>query len=183
MIGDLLISTAHAAGHDAAHGDLPFYMDAHFWAAMGFVAVVLIILKAGFSKICAALDARGLAIRDRLDSARRIREEAQGLLAEYQRRQRAAMQESQDILTRARNEADKLKAQAAKELEERVAAAERQAMERIAAAEEQAKREVHHVAIDVAVAAATQVMADKLSAAQANALIERAIADLPQKFH
>ncbi len=183
MIGDLLISAAHAAGHDAAHGSTPFYMDSHFWVGMGFVVVVLIVLKFGYAKICAALDGRGLTIRDRLDSARRIREEAQALLAEYQRRQRDALRESQEILTRARNEAEKLKVQAAKELEQQVAAAERQAMERIAAAEEQAKREVRHVAIDVAVAAATQVMADKLSDAQANALIERAVADLPQKFH
>jgi F-type H+-transporting ATPase subunit b len=182
MIGDLLISTAHAAEH-GGHGDAPFYLDAHFWAAMAFLTIVLIILKAGFAKICAALDARGQAIRDRLDSARRIRDEAQALLAEYQRRQRDALQESKDILARAKNEAEKLKAEAAKDLEERVASAERQAMERIATAEEQAKREVRHIAVDVAVAAATRVMEEKLSAAQANALVDRAIAELPQKFN
>ncbi len=184
MIGNLIISAAHASEHGGpTHGDVSFYMDAHFWAAMGFFAVVLIILKFGYAKICAALDGRGLAIRDRLESARRVREEAQALLAEYQRKQRDALQESQDILSRARNETKKLKVQTAKDLEERIATAERQAMERIAAAEEQAKHEVRNAAIDVAVTAATKVMEDKLSAAQANALIDRAITELPQKFH
>ncbi len=177
-----LISVAHAS-EQGGHAPVPFYMDAHFWVAMGFLAIVAILVKSALGKVCALLDARGQAIRDRLDSARRIREEAQALLAEYQRRQRDAMQESKDILAKAKTQAEKLKAEAAKELQDRVATAERQAMERIAAAEEQAKREVRHIAVDVAVAAATQVMAEKLSAAQANVLIDRAIGDLPQKFH
>lgn len=179
---NLLISVAHAAEHDA-HADVPFYLDGHFWVAMAFLVVVLVIVKAGYAKIIALLDGRGIAIRNRLESARRIREEAQALLAEYQRKQRDALQESQDILARAKNEATKLKAQAAEELAHRVAAAERQALERIAAAEEQAKREVRNAAVEVAIAAATKVMEDKLSAAQSNALIDRAIAELPQKFH
>ena len=179
---NLLISVAHAAEHDA-HADVPFYLDGHFWVAMAFFVVVLIVIKAGYNKIVHLLDARGITIRKRLETARRIREEAHALLAEYQRKQRDAMQESQDIIARAKNEAAKLKVQAAAELEHRVATAERHALERISAAEEQAKREVRNVAIEVAVAAATRVMEDRLSAAQSNALIDRAIADLPEKFH
>ncbi len=178
-----LISVAYAAEH-GGHGSMPFYQDEHFWVAMGFLTIIAIFLKTAYAKVCAMLDARGIAIRERLESARRIRDEAQALLAEYQRKQRDALQESQEIIARAKNEAAKLREQAAAELEHRVAAAERQAMERIAAAEDAAKREVRHVAVDVAVAAASQVMAEKLSAKQAGALVDRAIADLPaQKFH
>jgi len=185
MIDNLLISAAHAAEHtaEAGHENVPFYLDAHFFVAMAFVVVLLILAKAGYAKFCALLDARGEAIRDRLESARRIREEAQALLAEYQRKQRNAMLESQDIIARARNEAEKLKVQAAAALEDRVKAAERHALERIAAAEEQAKREVRHVAIDVAMAAATKVMEDKLTATKANVLVNAAIKELPEKFH
>lgn len=178
---NLLISAAHAA--DGAHVDLPFYLDTHFWVGLAFIAAIAVLLKAGYARIVALLDARGQSIRDSLETARRIREEAQALLAEYQRKQRDALQESQDIVARAKNEATKLKAQAAEELAARVAAAERQALERIAAAEEQAKREVRHVAIEVAVSTASRVMEDKLSATQANALIDRAIAELPGKIH
>lgn len=180
---NLLISVAQAATEHGGHEDVPFYLDTHFWVGLGFIVVVLLLIKAGYAKIAALLDARGTAIRNRLESARHIREEAQALLAEYQRKQRDALQESQDIVARAKNEAAKLKVQAAEELAHRVAAAERQALERINAAEEQAKREVRNVAIEVAVATATKVMEDKLSAAQSNALIDRAIADLPEKFH
>lgn len=185
MISELLISTAHAAEHaeGAGHHEVPFYLDTHFFVALAFIAVVLILVKVGYDKFCAMLDARGEGIRERLESARRIREEAQALLAEYQRKQRDAMQESQDIVARAKNEAEKLKAQAATDLDDRIKAAERQAMDRIAVAEEQAKREVQHVAVDVAVAAATKAMEDKLSAQKANALVNAAIKELPQKFH
>lgn len=179
---NLLISVAEAA-EGGGHANLPFYLDTHFWVGLAFVAAILILVKAGSTKIAALLDARGVAIRNRLESARRIREEAQALLAEYQRKQRDALQESQDIIARAKNEAAKLKVQAAEELAHRVATAERQALERIGAAEEQAKREVRNVAIEVAVATATRVMEDKLSAAHSDALIDRAIADLPGRFH
>lgn len=184
MIGDFLISTAHASETAGApHHEGPIYLQVEFWVGLAFVLVVLAIVKISYQKICAMLDARGATIQNRLESARRIREEAQALLAEYQRKQRDAMQESQDILNRARNEAVKLKAQAAKELEERVAAAERQAIERIKLAEEQAKREVRDIAVDVAIASATRVMGEKLSATQADALIDRAISELPKKMH
>lgn len=178
---NLLISPAFAA--DGAHAAVPFYLDPTFWVAAAFLVVMAVLVKAAYSRAVHLLDGRGQAIRERLETARRIREEAQALLAEYQRKQRDALQESQEIVARAKNEATKLKAEAAAELAARVAAAERQALERISAAEEQAKREVRHVAIEVAVAAAARVMAEQLEAAQANALIDRAIAELPGKIH
>lgn len=178
---NLLISPAFAA--DGAQGAVPFYLDPTFWVAAAFLVVMAVLVKAVYARAVHLLDARGQAIRDRLETARRIREEAQALLAEYQRKQRDALLESQEIVTRAKAEATKLKAEAAAELAARVAAAERQALERITAAEEQAKREVRHVAIEVAVAAAARVMADQLQASQANALIDRAIAELPGKIH
>lgn len=178
---NLLISPAFAA--DGVHGAVPFYLDPTFWVAAAFLVVMAVLLKAAYGRAVHLLDLRGTAIRNRLETARRIREEAQALLAEYQRKQRDAIQESQEIVARAKNEAAKLKTEAAAELAARVATAERQAIERIAAAEEQAKREVRNVAIEVAVAAASRVMEDKLAAPQANALIDRAIAELPGKFH
>ncbi len=185
MISDLLISSAHAAGSaaEAGHGSISFYEDPTFYVGLAFVAFVIIVIKAGHQKLCAMLDGRAETVRQRLENARQIREEAQALLADYQRKQRDAMQESQDIITRAKNEAEKLKAQAAKDLEERIAAAERQAMARITAAEDQAKREVQHLAIDIAVSAASKVIEEKLTAQKANALVNAAIKELPGKFH
>ena len=181
MTDGFLISAAYAS-EGAAHHAGPFYADPHFWAGMAFVAVVLIIAKMAGAKICSVLDDRSQAIQNRLDEARRLREEAQMLLAEYQRKQRDAAGEAQAVLDRARNEAAKLKEEAAKALEERVAAAERQAMMRISVAEEQAKREVKNLAIDIATAAAAEVLAKRLSTDAADALIEKAISDLPDKL-
>ena len=177
-----LISAAYAS--DAAHhGPVPFYLDPAFWVGAAFLVVVLVLVKAAYGRIVRLLDMRGIAIRDRLEGARRIREEAQALLAEYQRKQRDALQESQDIIARSKAEAAKLKDQAAQDLAARVAAAERSALERIAAAEEQAKREVRNAAIEIAVAAAARAMEEKLTAAQANSLIDRAISEIPAKMH
>jgi len=185
MIDNLLISTAHASAEASAagHHEVPFYQDAAFFVSLAFIVVIALLIKVAYGKFCEMLDSRGEGIRERLESARRIREEAQALLAEYQRKQRDAMLESQDIIARAKNEAEKLKAQAAEALEERLKNAERQALDRITAAEEQAKREVRNLAVDVAISAATKAMEEKLTAAKANALVNAAIKELPQKFH
>ena len=106
MLYEVITDAAH-------HGPVPFYLDPAFWVGAAFLVVVLVLVKAAYGRIVRLLDMRGIAIRDRLEGARRIREEAQALLAEYQRKQRDALQESQDIIARSKAEAAKLKDQAA----------------------------------------------------------------------
>jgi F-type H+-transporting ATPase subunit b len=178
-----MISTAFAAEHGAAHAAAPFYADPHFWVYIAFLLVVGLAFKPVFNAIGAALDGRAAKIKARLDEAAKLREDAQEMLATYQRKQRDAMKEAEEIIAHAKSEAERLSKQAAKDLEEALKRRETQALERIAQAEAAALKEVQNVAVDVALSAAQQVLAQSVTDAQKAALADAAIADLSRKFH
>lgn len=154
-----------------------------FWVAVAFVIFFAVLLKAGWAKITAALDARAERIRAEIDEARRLREEAQALLATYQRKQREAMAEADDIVAAAHDEATRIKAEVAKALEGTVARRTQQAMDKIARAEAQALQDVRNAAADVAVAAAERLIQGNLDAPKAQALVDQTIADVGRKLH
>lgn len=178
-----MISPAFAATAADAHAAVPFYANAAFWVGLSFFLVVGLAARPVGRALGAALDARAAKIKARLDEAHKLREDAQEMLATYQRKQRDAMKEAEEIIAHAKAEAERLSAQAAKDLEEQLKRREAQAMDRIAQAEAQALKEVQNLAVDVAVAAARQVMTDSVSGAQAATLVDSAIAELPTKFH
>jgi F-type H+-transporting ATPase subunit b len=182
-----MISSAFAAavehGAEAAHHAGPFYTEAHFWVDVAFILVVALVYRPVSRAIAAALDARAAKIRARLDEAHKLREEAQEMLATYQRKQRDAMKEAEDIIAHAKSEAERLAVQAAKDLEESVKRREKMALDRIAQAEAQAVRDVQNLAVDVAITATRKVIGESLSTVQSAALVDTAIQDLSAKFH
>ncbi len=129
------------------------------------------------------LDKRAEGIRRDLDEARSLREEAQALLASYERKAREAAEQAERIVKRARQEAEEAaeaaKAEMARSVERRLQAAEDQ----IASAEAAALRAVRERAVAVAVAAASEVIAKKMRAADDAVLIDTAIADVGSKLH
>lgn len=176
-----MISAAYAA--EAGHHAAPFYATAEFWVGAAFVLVVALAFRPVMRAVAAGLDTRAGQIKSKLDEARRLREDAQALLAEYQRKQRDALAEAESIMVHAREEAARLKAEAEKALEESVARREKQALDRIAQAETQATAEVRNLAVDLAISAAGRLVAQQMTAQKANSLIEGAIKDLPHKLH
>ena len=89
---------------------------AEFWVAVAFVLFVGVLLRFGWGRGIAALDKRAANIKNKLDEAIRLREEAQELLASYQRKQRDAEKEAADIIAHAEAEAGRLRAEAEEEL-------------------------------------------------------------------
>lgn len=154
-----------------------------FWVAVAFVILMGALYKPAGKAIGGALDARSDKIKASLDEARQLREEAQHVLAQYQRKQRDAIKEMEDMLARARDEARHLADEAAEALERTLERREQMAREKIALAEADAIREVREVAIDVAIAAAQKLITDRLDAPRADKLIDAAIAELPGKVH
>lgn len=177
-----MISAAYAAGAEgAAHG--PFYLTPEFWVAAAFVLVVGLAARPIFRAIAAGLDTRGAKIRSQLEEARKLREDAQALLAEYQRKQRDALQEAEGIIAHAKAEAERLRGEAKGDLEHQIERRQQQALDRIAQAEAQAVAEVRVMSVNLAMAAASQLIADKLPADRANVLVDNAIAELGAKLH
>lgn len=147
-----------------------------FWVVVSFIAFFAIVfyLKVP-GLISKALDDRAEKIRRELDEARRLREEAQAVLADYQRRAREAEEEAKGIIDQSRREAEALEAETELQLKDSLERRTRLAEEKIARAEAQAIADVRSTAIDVAVAAAEAILKEKAGGDKGNALIEDGI--------
>ncbi len=169
---------AAEGGHSGA-----FYTEPEFLVAVAFVLLVALAFKKVAALITTALDDRANTISKRIEEATRLHEEAQDLLASYEKKQRKTEKDAEDILDRARAEAVLLAEKAAKDLEESLTRQERMATERIAQAEAQAIKDVRNGAIDLAVEATRQLLAEKTPKDKANGMIDDAIKELPEKLH
>jgi F-type H+-transporting ATPase subunit b len=138
-------------------------MDATFWALVGLIIFLGIIV---YLKVPAALakslDERAAKISKELDEARTLREEAQALLAEYHRKRKEAEKEASDIVAAAGREANAIVEDAKQKTEEYVARRNKLAEQKIASAEAEAIKEVRTAAVELAVAAASRIVAEKV---------------------
>jgi F-type H+-transporting ATPase subunit b len=157
--------------------------DPAFWVAVGFILFAVLVGPKLVKVITAALDERSAKIAAELERAVKLREEAQNLLAQFQRKHRDAMKEADEIITHAKDEAERLAKQAQIDLEATVKRREQLAVQNIAQAEAQAMQEVRTLAVDVAIAATAKLLTEKLDGARADALIDNAIKELPSKLN
>ncbi len=156
--------------------------DPEFWVAVAAAIFIAVVWKPARKALVGSLDERAARIRSELDEAQKLRDEAQQLLAEYQTKEREAAAEAQAIVAHAREEAERIAAQSAHDLEEALQRRQRLAEARIAQAEGKALDEIRAVAVDVAIAAARQLIAGELDEERGAALIDSAIAALPQRL-
>ena len=154
-----------------------------FFVAIAFIVAVAGVIWKSAPMVTSALDARATKIKADLDEAQRLREEAQRTLAEYQRKQRDALKEAEQIVALAKSEVERAAAQAGRDLNAALQRRQTLAMERVALAESKATLEVRNTAVDVAVAAVRQMLAQQLDQQRKSQLIDNAIAELPQLLH
>jgi len=154
-----------------------------FWVLVAFIIFVGFAFRPASKTFVALLDDRAEKIRAELEEAQRLREEAQATLAHYQRKQRDALKEAEDIIAHAREEADRLRQQAAADLEASLKRREAQALDKIAQTEAQAVAEVRNMTVDLAITASRKLLAENLDDKKASKLIDEAIADLPKHLH
>lgn len=151
---------------------------------IAFVIFVGILLVLGVPGIIGKmLDARADKIRGEIDEAKKLREEAQSLLASFERKHKDVEVQSKRIIDTAREEAEAAAVQAREDLERAVARRVKAAEEQIAAAEASAVSEVKDRAVIVAMEAARSIIAKDLKAADSNDLIDAAIADVDARLH
>jgi F-type H+-transporting ATPase subunit b len=154
------------------------------WVALAFLLFLGLLAYLGVHrKLIGALDQRQARIKAELDEARRLREEAQALLAEFQRKGREAESEAAAIIAGAKAEAERLAAEAKTRMEEFVARRTKMAETKIAQAEAQALTDVRSAAADAAVAAAEKILAAAAKGKVAEDLLARGIEDVRKKFN
>lgn len=159
-------------------------MDSTFWATVAlflFIGVIFYFKVPGM--ITGALDKRSEKIRSDLEEARRLREEAQQLLAEYQRKRKEAEQEAESIISSAKHEAEAFAKDAERKTEEYVARRTAQAEQKIAQAESQAVAEVRAAAVDVAVEASQKIIADRMSGSAASDAFKKSLEEVKARMN
>ncbi len=157
--------------------------DPTFWVAIAFVIAVAIVWKPFSKMVLGGLDGRSERIANELDEARRLREEAQELLASYERKQREAEKEAEGIIAAAREEAERLAKRAAADLEGQVARRRQMALDRIGQAETDAVRDVRAAAVDLALKATRKLLDEKISEKEQANMVEEAIGEIGKRLH
>lgn len=170
----------------AATGDYGFFSlrNTDFVVLLAFIVFIGILLYFKVpGKVGEMLDKRAAGIKSEIEEARALREEAQTLLASYERKQKDVQAQADRIVSAARDEAAKAAAQAKDDIRSSVARRLAAAEDQIASAQAAAIKDVRDRAIVVAVEAAREVVAKQMTAAQGNKLIDEAIGTVEAKLH
>ena len=152
------------------------------WVLVAFLIFIALVAKKAYLAITVALDARATRIREGLDDAARLREEAQSLLAQYQRQQRGADSEIEAMLERARRDSALMLEAARTRLAAQLLQREKQTTQNIARAEAQMVDEVRVAASEMAMAAVEYMIIEKLNQSQATKFIDGSIEDLGMRL-
>ena len=150
-----------------------------FWVAVGFLILLAVLFKSAKRMIVTSLDSRADKIRSSLDEAEKLREEAQHLLADYQRKQREAAEEIEALVANARSQTENMRSEAEHSLKNTLARREQLAREKISQAEADAIAEVRNIAVDMAIKASGELLERRLGLKESQELIEVAIKELP----
>jgi len=169
-----------------AAGDKGFFSLAN----TDFVVLIAFLLFVGIllyfkvpAMVGSMLDKRADSIKGELDEAKALREEAQSLLASYERKQKEVQEQADRIVASAKEEAEQAAAAAKDDIASSIARRMAAATDQIDAAQASAIKEIRNEAVTVAVGAAQDIIAKQMDAKGANGLIDEAIAAVGSKLH
>jgi F-type H+-transporting ATPase subunit b len=152
-----------------------------FWVLVGFLIFFGLLGRTFWKLMKGGLDGRAAKVQEQLNEASELRAEAQRLLDLYRGKQEQAVKDANDILEAAKAQAEIMRQTGEADLKRSLAAREAQAMDRIALAEQAAVQSVKARAVEIAIHAATGLVAESIDKDGAAALVDRAIEDLPQR--
>ncbi len=157
--------------------------DGYTWYTFSFIIFAAIIIKVASPIVSKALDTRIEGIKKDLEEAENLRVEAQEMLAQFQRKHRDAVHESEKIIENAKENARQFRQQAEAELDEIMQRREQQLESRLQRMEQNAISEIQAYAADLAMNAATQIIVDKLDKKTNSKLVEQSISDIESNIH
>lgn len=161
-----------------------FWQNPTFWVGVAFAILLGLMVRAKVpSMVAKALDDRAVSIKSEIEEARRLREEAEKLLADYKRKHAEAENEAKAIIDNARREAEAFAAETRKGLKESIERRAKMAEDKIARAEAQAVGEVRGTAVELAVAAAERLLGEKTAGTGGAGLVDQSIRDLKGRLN
>lgn len=160
------------------------FFEAETWVAVAFVILMVLFAYLGIHRtVLKALDNRAERIKAELDDARRLKEDAAKLLADYKSKRTSAEREAEEIIANAKTEAERIASEAKAKMEDFVARRTKTAESKIAQAETQAIADVRAAAAEAAVAAAGSIMSQTVKGNVADDLISKGIKDVRDKLN
>ncbi|NKX43323.1 F0F1 ATP synthase subunit B [Roseicyclus persicicus] len=187
MIPALLLAAGPALAAEPGYTpgyDFTSLFNTDFVVLIGFLVFLSVLFYFNVPAMLGGLlDKRAEGIKAELDEARALREEAQTLLASYERKSREVADQADRIVAQAKADAEAAAVEARAALEKSIARRLQAAEDQIASAEQKAVRSVRDRAVEVAIAAAAEAIAKKMAAADANRLIDDAIGEVERRLH
>jgi F-type H+-transporting ATPase subunit b len=160
------------------------FAEPEFWVAIAFVILMGVFAYFGIHRtVLKTLDHRSQRIKAELDDARRLKDEAAKLLAEYKARHAAAEGEAQDIIASAKAEAERIASEAKAKMEDFVVRRTKTAESKIALAEAQAVADVRAAAANAAVMAASTILSQTVKGQIAEDLLAKGITEVREKLN
>jgi len=160
------------------------FFEPETWVAVAFVILMVLFAYLGIHRtVLTALDKRADRIKAELDDARRLKEEAAKLLADYKSKRTSAEREAEEIIANAKAEAERIASEAKAKMEDFVARRTKTAEGKIALAEAQALADVRAAAADAAVQAASTILSQSVKGSLADDLLAKGIAEVRQKLN
>lgn len=179
-----LVAALTASPAFAASGPFFSLYNTDFVVTIAFLIFVAVVVYFKVPALLGGLlDKRADGIRKDLEEARILREEAQSLLASYERKSREVQVQAEEIVAAARRDAEAAAAKAKDELKVSIARRLKAAEEQITSAEQGAVKEVRDRAVSVAIAAAGEVLAKQLGAKDQAAMIDNSITEVEARLH
>lgn len=173
---DVHAETAHVEQPSILHNE-------YTWIGLAFVLTVVAVIKFLVPMINKGLDGRAAKIRDQLEQASRLREEAQQLLEQYRAEQESKLQEAEAMLASAKRDAAEMRERASVELKQAIDRRNQQAQEKVARAEAEAVEQIRARIVDAATDMARDIVAERLKGPAEEQAIARAIAAVERQIH
>lgn len=174
-VADAIENTAAELG---GHGAEPFYLEAEFWVGAAFVLVVLMLARPVGKAVLGLLRKRGDDIAKRISDAVALKEEAQKMLAEYERKFRGAEKEASEMLARSEREVEALKKDTLAKLEADMNKREAEVKAHLKLASSDAAKDIAQMTSDLTIATVKKVVQDRMDAKMIDKMIDAAIKEL-----
>jgi len=180
----MIISEAFAAAEAAthAHEAEAFYASPEFWVSMAFVIVVVSFAKPIAKILKKVTSERAQKISDKIDEARRLKDEASELLAEYERKFKDADAEAAAIVAKAKENAARFKKEAEEAMKLALAKKEEQAFDKIKSAEIGASEEIRTRVIEVSTMTTVEVISGALKNKVTAEMLAASLKELPSSL-
>lgn len=166
--------------HISDHSHEVFYLSAEFWVATAFVITVLLLFKPIYKALNGMISKRIEYIRRRLENAAEIQNDAEKLLASYERKFRNVKKEAEAILRKSQNEIDYIRKASLSRLEQDMSQKEKDVAEKLQGAKDKASQEISDAASSLSIKAVRAIIKNKLTTKDFTKLIDQSIKKLEQ---